>query len=326
MMALWALVWMMASAAAWGQRQEVSKTIDETYPASASDRVLLSNKYGDVVVNTWSRQEVSVKVEIKGWGPSEEAAERMLERVSVAYGKSGADISFTTEISSSSINISDRSGFEVNYTVNMPGTLFLGLENKFGMVSLADFAGPLELEVGYGQLQAGELTGKGVQVAIKYSKGSIEHIADGSLECRYSGNVTLGKAGTLQLSDKYGSVAIGEAREVNADIAYSGLKIDRLTGSLVLESRYSGSSVKEVAAGFGSIEVDNAYGSFTAGFAEKAGFSFEVGVRFGNFKSLPGTDWQTQVERPTSGEYSGRVGQGNGVVRVESAYGNVKFQ
>lgn len=314
---------------AQAQRVELEKTINQKYTlASKSNEVSIQNKYGDVVINTWNRNEITIDIEIKGWGQNENRAQEMLDKVEITYGQSSGNVDFRTEISSNSTNINERSGFQVNYTVNMPTNNPLYLENKFGAVQLADFNGKLELEVGYGQLQAGELNSDDIEIELKYSKGSIESIAKGSLEFKYSGNITIGKVGDITLTDKYGGVTIDQADNIIAEIAYSGLKIGVLNGSLELDSKYAGCTVKSIQPGFEQINAENSYGSLTLGFANNANFSFDVNTRFGGFKNiLTEVNMQHEVEKSTSGEYAGVRGSNpTAEVNIESAFGGVKFQ
>ncbi len=312
----------------YAQKVELERNINQEYSTESSTRLMINNKYGDVVVNTWNVDKITVDVEVKAWGRSESQAQSMLDRVEIEYGQSGDEVSFRTEISSRSVSINDRSGFQINYTVNMPMKNHLELENKYGAVNLGDLSGELDLEVGYGQLQAGDLTNDNVEIVLKYSKGSIQSVNKGSLEFKYSGNVNIGRVGEITLSDKYGGVSIDEAGIIDADIAYSGLKIGTLTGALRLESKYAGGNIQNVKAGFKEIDIDNSYGSVSIEFDQGANFDFEVETSFGGFKSsIDDLNMQKMIEKNTSGEYSGSRGSDNkGRVAISSAFGSVKFK
>ena len=184
------------------------------------------------------------------------------------------------------------------------------------------------MEVGYGDLSAGALTNEDVSISLKYSSGGkIESINKGSLEFRYSSNINIEKVGEVSLSDKYGGVSIGEAGRVDANIAYSSLKINLLRHSLVLDSQYSNSSIGMLKNGFEKIEVDTSYGSFSLGVSAGTSFDFEVETSYGGFKYGDDIDIMKQIERNNSATYAGSKGTGKkGSVKVESSYGSVKFQ
>lgn len=313
----------------WAQsgENEISKTLTERYDVSANDELEITNKYGEVHVNTWDKSEITIDITIRAWGRSEQDAKKLLERIEIEKNRFDNKIYFKTEVSSGNINISRRSGFEINYKVNMPKGNPLNLENKYGSVYLDDFEGSLQLEVGYGKLKAKRITGKRSEVKISYGSAEIDEFRDGKLESKYSKPISIELAGDLELEDKYGGVEIGEITTLIGSSAYSGLEIGILHKALDMESKYGSGKVKTVKAGFDEIDVESSYGSFQFGFESDAAFDFDIETKYGSFDYGMDLNVKKQIEKNyTSNEYAGYYkSPGNGRVKVSSSYGKVKF-
>ena len=314
----------------WAQKEKIERTISESYSVSSSDKLKINNRYGEVVINTWNQNKITVDIKIEAWGKSRDQAQQQLDRIHIEYGKTGGLISFLTEIDNNKKNWNwgnNKSGFEINYTVNMPKGNPLDLSNKYGSIQLADFDGDLDLTLGYGSITAGNISDKDASITIKYSKASFKDIGGGELTFRYSGNITVRNAGKINLSDRYGGVKFESVKEIDADIAYSGLKIGTLEKSMSLKARYAGSSVGKVNAGFKSIDVDTAYGSCSLGFAKNTDFDFDIEARYGGFKNgLSNVYMHKSIKRNTSAEYEGNHGtKGKARVNCEASYGSITF-
>jgi hypothetical protein len=326
-------------------QEQISKNFSEKYAVSASDLLDLSNRYGKVHVNTWDKNEVTVDVQIKAWGRTQERAKEQLDRIKINYGKRGGVVFFETVVEDNNVNNSNKSGFEINYTVSMPRRNRLKLYNRYGATFLADHSGELDLSVRYGKFVGEKLTGPAKKIEVAYGGLDLQQLEQGSIDISYSSNVSIEKAGNITLDNRYTSVRFGSVTNLNAEtkyggldidnqvdvlkanMAYSGLKIGQLNKELVVNTKYANNfQVRRVAKGFGRIDVDASYSSLTLFFEPNMAFNFTVSTRYGNFKNdVPDTDLRRQIEQSTSKDFEGSVGKGGGSVKATANYGNIRF-
>ncbi len=329
----------------WAQSQ-VTKNFSEKYTLGSSEMVDLSNRYGKVHVNTWDKNELTVDVLVKAWGRSESKANDQLGRIKINYGRRGNAVYFETIIDGNNISINNSSGFEINYTVNMPRKNRLKLYNRYGPAFLDDFSGELDLSVKYGKFVGNKLTGsaKKLEIAygggmelqqlengtvdISYGSGSIEKGGDIILDNRYS-KVSFGSVGNLHSDTKYGGITVErEAESIKGTLAYSDFKVGKIQKELTMDARYAGNfRVDKIAKGFGHVELYGGYSSFTLGFETGSAFKFEVNTSYGNFKNDLASDVSRQIEQSNSKQYVGTVGKGgSGSVKVSTKYGSIRFE
>jgi hypothetical protein len=339
-----------------GNKEEVSKTISEKYNTNADTKLNISNRYGKVHINTWTKNEITVDITIKAAAKDKEKAQKILDQITVKYGQTGNVITYETEIdedkgkswwgnwSWDALWGDDEKSFEINYVVSMPIANALNLENRYGAVFLDNFNGALQLNVKYGSLKANKLQGdvnRNIEVAyskgeiesiekgnvvFRYSSGKIEEVGDITLENRY-GSFNINKANRIKTETKYGSLNIRTINELTGEVAYSGCEIGELRKKLVMDIRYaSGFEIDKVADGFERIDIEGSYNSVKLGFSPKAAFDFIVDTRYGSFKnSLNNSTINKQRESNNNDYYEGFVNGKGGSVNITLNYGGVKF-
>ncbi|UZR95452.1 hypothetical protein [Chondrinema litorale] len=304
----------------------MSKKKSEQYTVSTNDKLVIENRFGEVKINTWTKNQLTVDIVITTWGRNEETAQDLLDKIDIDHKKSGSLITFETNISKSSNN-NNKSGFEINYEVNMPQSLSLDLDNRFGPIYIGNHTGSLELVSAYGSINAKRLMGKGSEIKVSYGSATIEEIGSGTLKSSYCGYVEIGKAGTLIIDDRNGKVEIDEADELEVESAYSHFRLRQLNHRLELESKFGGVDIENVKSSFSRIDIEISYGSLSLDLEDTPDFVFDVDVSYGSFNTnISGVEIKKQIEGYTSAEYSGYRGKGGtSFVSVESSYGSVKF-
>ncbi len=298
-------LWLL-STVAFAQDDELSMTFTKEFSvANPQERLVISNKFGDVYVESWDKNQVVIEVTKRAWGRN---AEKLYERISFDASQSNGEIRIATIIKHN-MNTSSKSGFEINYKVKMPKANPLELENSFGYTYLADLDGDVTLEISHGELKAGTLRGKNVEIEVSFASSvDITEVVDAELETSFSSNVRVGKANQLTYDGKNGNFEIEEVNSLNADVAYLNLEIGLVNHVLNVENRFGSGEVEELGANFTSVHVESSHGSFTIELAdEMAPFSFEVNTSFGAFKR-PSDFIEIFKEKSdhTSASYQGR--------------------
>jgi hypothetical protein len=333
--------------------QEVTKEFHKEYTAGANTTLEINNKYGDVVIHSWNKDQVVIDVKVTVEMPNRERAEKLLEYINVEFSENGNLISAKTTIDEK-FNFSGWGGgnrrFSINYNISMPVETALALSNRYGNTSIDELHGLTDIDIKYGNLTAGKLTRGNVkpinQISLAYGKGSIDETGWLNLYMRYTGSMEITKSQALLLDSKYSKLTLGEASSVVGENKYDNLKIDKINnlvldngytevsiGTLARKLDYSGSygsfSVERVPAGFESLNVDTRYMGVRLGIEEGASYNLEAKVSYGglkydenNFKN------ERRIVQNNSNEVSGIVGKEDkpgANVHVTASYGSVKL-
>lgn len=272
------------------------KSVNKSYNVSSSDKLNIKNSFGSVKVNTWSRNEIKVDVDIEVSASTEALAQKLLDRISVDEEKNGREISLETDMkdmnNQSKGDRNDKSTMEINYTISMPENNPLKVHNDFGGINIPDFRGEVELSSKFGSLTTGNLANI-KSINVEFGKANLANISSAPVTIKFS------KANISKLS---GSV------KLNLEFCNPvKLSLDNSLSSLDLKASYSTVNLKPV-------------GEVSA--------SYNISTSFGSFKNTSNVKFSDDEGEDGRGpkfdhEYSGKSGSGSIPVKVKSSFGKV---
>ena len=296
-------------------RQDFEKTYTESFNVDGDGSVRLENRYGEIRVQTWDRDEVEIEVRVKVSANNQDDADKTFDRIQIDFSSSGNSASAITSIGDRKRGggLIDRiingdwgwgngnsNDYKIYYEVKMPASADLTTSAKYCDVELPDLSGNTDLSVGYGDLYAGDLTGERNSVSVSYGSARISTLAgrgeirmrysEGTLreggDIRYDGRYSefrMGDVGNLNLEIGYEDIEIESAREIRMDGNYNDVEVNRVE-TLTIDGNYNDWSVGlvekelEVDASYGDLEVDRLAAGFTRVYVRTNYIDVELGV------------------------------------------------
>lgn len=293
------------------------KTYTKTYTVDADTKLDINNRYGKVTVNTWNKNEFKIDVQIKAVASKPEDTDKLLNSINIADNISAQVVSFKTVFSNlSQLNTSKSRKVEISYTVYMPAKNALSITNKMGDIELPDLEGKLTISCAYGNLTAKALSNPANTIKVSYGDARIASLRAQDL------NIT------------FGSLMLGWADKLNADMKYSSAKITRISTSGVINVKYgTGVQIATVDKNLKNLMVNAKYAAVTVGLDDEENTDFDVTVKYGSFDhgNRPvNMQKSTRVDdkhwNPTQ-NFKGHVGKGDveKMINITSAYASVRF-
>ncbi len=234
------VLFLAGSAAARMNREDV-----QTFPLAADGRLSLENVNGDVTIEAWDRDEVSVETLIHA------ETQESLDEVEVAIDAAADSIRIETVYPERRHR--RHNAASVDYTIRMPrGARIDGLELVNGSLTLSGVAGGVRAELVNGRATATELGG---DVEIETVNGSLEV----SL-------TVLGAGQSIALESVNGPLELQIPAHADAEIEAETVH-GRIRNDFGLEEergRYVGSSLRgTLGRGGARVELENVNGSIT---------------------------------------------------------------
>ncbi len=331
--------------------QEVKKEFHKEYTAGTKT-LEISNKYGDVVIQSGTKDQIVIDVKVTVDMPNKEKAQRLLDLIDVQFNEGSDAISAKTVIDDrfNFTGWGDNRKFSIDYNIKMPVGTDLTLVNKYGNTDIDELHGLMNLDIKYGNLTAGKLTRGNVKplsrLNIAYGKGTIDETGWLDLTERYVGSMDIAKSQAILLDSKYSKISIGETSSIVGESKYDNIRIENINnlvlqngytevniGELTKKLNYTGSygsfSIDRIPAGFESLDVETHYMGVKLGIEESANYKLDAKVSYGglkynenNFKN------QKRIVENNSHEVSGTVGNEenpSSTVTVLASYGSVKL-
>ncbi len=295
---------LLGRAAGGDEDVKKQKLINRSYPVTADDKLQIDNQFGNVVVSTWDKQEITIDIEIGAKAATDEKAQAIIDRIDVKEDKGDHTISFKTKVDEihdsngnnhGRHNEGDRS-FYIDYVIHMPSANRLEIENSFGKTEVPDFKGLVTLTSKFGSLNTGRLDNVDA-IDVEFGKAYITEVNNGKVSFKFNGESRIGKVdGNVKISSEF-------SNHVQFNVA------DNIQ-ELSLSESYSGVRMVVGKSLSAEIDVHTSFGSFH----NESEFSI-------NEHKEDESDYGPHFDK----DYSGKAGEGKAKIRIKSSFGSVRL-
>jgi hypothetical protein len=282
--------------------EEVNKKrlINKHYDVTADDKLEIENQFGNVVISTWDKNEITVDIEISAKASSEERAQEIMSEIDVKDYNSSHIISFKTKVGeihngkNNRGSDNDRS-FYIDYVIHMPTANRLQLENSFGKTEVPNFKGLVTLTSKFGSLNTGRLDNVDA-IDVEFGKATIAEINNGKVVFKFNKESKIGKVnGDVKITSEFShnvQFNIGNIHELTVFESYSGVR-------MVVDKALSAQI--DVHTSFGSFHNDSEFA-----IKERKEDEGDYGPHFDK-------------------DFSGRAGDGRAQIKIKSSFGSVRL-
>ena len=293
----------------WAQETKLSKSIDKSFDVSDHLTLEITNKYGSVIVDTWPRNEVALRIEILAYGKDENAAEKLMDRVEFDFKQSSDFLeiesvfdrkkSFFNDLINAvgdySASLLSNHKLQVNYELTIPETTTsVSIENRFGDIYLGIVPGRLNIGLAHGNLQADALKDYS-RLNVNYGKIKINEIGEASISLK-GAELELENIAKLKLNSSSSSIIakhvfvadiestndkidINEVREISGSANFTELSIGNLVEICRLSQSYGGIRIKNINENFQSIRLDGKNTDYELNFSKRSKFEARIYAR-----------------------------------------------
>ncbi len=346
-------------------RREFTKVIKKEYDISKNGTTAILNKYGKVVIKTWDRNRVKIDVTIIVNAASEDAAQKVFDRIDVKFYADADYVKAETFIEPFKKEWWDwrsanKSDYTINYEVYMPPTNNLELTNKYGDSYIAPLEGKLSLDVKYGNFKAQTIKNN-AQITLGYGSGTLEsaqnltstvsysklylgEVSDAEIVSSYS-RLTIEKAANLRTNSKYDNYEVSKLKEFRNEGKYDSFKIgqvdnvviigkysqvnvEKLLSLLDLNLEYGGAGVLIVSKDFSNINLIGKYTDFKINIESGANFLLDASATYAGISYPAGLKVEREIEKGTSHEVKGHLGKEGARSKIIArlSYGGLKVR
>lgn len=179
---------------------------------------------------------------------------------------------------------------QVDYTVWMPNTSELKIENKYGDIYLGDYKGNVEINLSNGNLKAHNFEGE-TKLIMNFSDANINSITKGQLDCNFS-EMYIKNADVLNIKSKSSDFEINNIRELDSESrrdkfrikkvdalknesSFSTFRIDEFIDRMDFRSEYGSLELEHAALDFSKILIESKSTDLSLYFNEEAEFGFD---------------------------------------------------
>lgn len=279
-----------------------TKEIRRTYAITPETQIEITNKYGTIDFKNWDKDsvkfQINIRVEEKKLSKLEESIEEidfditnsehyLIVRTVVEKNKStlGREIKkFTETLLSSDGNI------QVDYTVWMPNSNRLKVDNKFGDIYIGDYKGEADITLSNGNMKAHNFSN--LHLTLNFADVTINKIENGRLDCNFS-ELYVKEMGTIHLQSKstefelqeVESLSVSSRRDkfrirqielLDAQSSFTAFRINELTDRVKIQSEYGDVEIEGTMPDFSGVSIESRSTDIYLYFNHQSAFSFDV--------------------------------------------------
>lgn len=243
---------------------EVSKNYSESFAMTNAGELMINNMYGDININGWDKDNISIDVVITVTRKKRENAESLLKRIHPQIEAVNGYVNINSEISDKSDGFFakyfsktnpfdyDKSNIQINYTINMPIKAELDITNKFGDVIIGNWTGKLKGDLQHSdmwidsdlhnadlKLKYGKLRAKSINYgSINIKNGEINLETSNDLRLNSSGSeITIDQVSTLEIYSNKDDIVMDAAGTIYGDLKFTNLQLNQLGSEVNLNMR-----------------------------------------------------------------------------------------
>lgn len=323
-------------------RVEVKKEYHEKYTTSKGVDLIISNKYGEVVITNTDIDEMSIDVVVRVESSSQQKSQAIIDEIMIEIDKSGNTITAKTVLEGklkwNNVKV------DIDYSINMPRYVNTKLDLRYGDATIAEIFGSFDAEVRYGNFRANVLmpsTNYTNSLRMAYcGQVSIKAFGKMNLDLSYS-DAKIGGGEALNLDCRYSDIKIGDVAIVKAELGYSDMDLSStleatleakysdidfgvINKSLVLETKYGDIDVDVLGKNFELVKVDAGYSDVAINVEGGASYKLDLAASYGDI-SFPKINVTDVDKEGTSQFIRGYVqdAQSTNMLMVESRYGDI---
>jgi hypothetical protein len=342
-----------------GEKQEFSKNYNKTFNINANILVILSNKYGKINVKTGGTNQATVNVTIKAKANSQSDADKIFDRINIAFSDGPDYVKAETDIEAQSSWWSwgnNSSDFSIDYDVTMPAANKLDLSNKYGNSYVGQLNSWVKIDQKYGDFRLDGAASSTVNLA--YGGGTIEHLAaltatvsygklsstdikDMALKSKYSAfkfskvenlaltsaydDFNIGDVTNFSVDSKYGDVVVGNVDNLAVTSAYTDFKIRKIENSAAFQTSYGDVKIDGVKNGFDAIDIKGSYTDFIIKIDPSVSYQLDVATSYGDINQPASLNTRISKEKGSTKEIVGFVGNQStkSLIKAKLTYGDL---
>ena len=294
-------IWLIPSIAK-GQFTE-TKEIQKQFKVSPETRIEISNKYGKVELNTWDKDSVVIEVKIRIEEKKLSKLEKSIDAIDFDFTSSQHFLIAKTIVGQNKSSLGKEilklketvlqsdGNMQIDYTVWLPNSNELTIENKFGDIYVGDYLGNAKINLSNGNLKSHDFRGK-LNLTLSFADATINSIKSANLNCNFS-ELYIKKAESLLINSKSSTFEILEIKDLEADSrrdkfrirlidmldaksSFSNFRLNELTDRLKINDDYGDLDIEKTAVDFSTIYIESKSTDINLYFDKESKFDFEI--------------------------------------------------
>lgn len=297
------IVFFSISVALIAKTEEFENKISKNFNVNEKTLLKIDNKFGNVNIKNWQKNEVEINVSIVVDAKSKEKADKVFNKITIDISENKNIISAITNIENQSTfkifyisSSNEHDSYSINYEINAPVYILLDLNNKFGDVFINELHSKSDINIKYGDLKANNLLFPDVKpyskITLSYGSANIDKLTWCNYVSKYSDS-EITESQALFIYSRYSEYVFDKNIAIICDSkfddykidtcenfvltgAYNDVKIKKIIKQFVIDSKYGDYKISNISENFKKIKLITAFTDLSLGLSKKSNFKINL--------------------------------------------------
>lgn len=280
-----------------------TREFEKRFRIQPDTRIEITNKYGFIELNTWNKDSVYIKVEIKVEEKKLDKLEKTLDGIDFDFTNSPHYLIARTLVGETRNQLENElikfkesllqagGNVTIDCKVWLPDNHELRIENKFGDILMGDYSGAVDIDLSNGKLRAKSIKTK-LNLNLNFADATLANVVNGRIYSNYS-DIYIKESGMLRFDSKSSTIEILQSTRVDADSRrdkyrirlinqiegdgnFSSFRISNLMKTAKLRTSYGDIEMENVDPKFENIYLESRSTDVNLYFDSESKFNFEV--------------------------------------------------
>lgn len=346
----------LLSASSIHEATPYQRTITKEFTVSSGSTLNIENKYGNVTLHSWNKNQIQAVIKVKADASTLDAAKQLANQVAIKSSQSGNTVTLQTQYDSdnggsfwkSFFGGSTKTGkrnIHIDYEVYVPQSLAgAHIKNNYGNVTGDNIAGNMTLDMNYGAFHISNLTGtlnlnsnycegnlngiKTSRVRANYTNFNLDKINKVSIQSNYS-DYKIVQVGDMEIDGNYGDITADGISSIDGKTTYSDYKINTLSSGGNINTTYGDIYIKMLGNQFNGLNISPTYSDIKIGMPDNLSVKLDIHLTHGDIHtgnlSLQTTERTEQHGNSVLRATTKGAGNSTPTIKIDGSYADVSL-
>lgn len=279
-----------------------TKEIRKTFAINPETQIEISNKYGKIDFKNWNKDSVKFQINIRVEEKKLSKLEESIKEIDFDITNSKHYLTVRTVVEKNKSTLareikkfketllSSDGNIQVDYTVWLPDSNHLKVDNKFGDIYISDYKGKADINLSNGNLKAHDFSN--LNLTLSFGDATINKIEKGRLDCNFSElyikemgivhlqskstEFELQKVENLMASSRRDKFRIRQIDLLDAQSSFTTFRISEITDRAKIQAEYGDIEIENTVADFSDVTIESRSTDINLYLNAKSEFAFDI--------------------------------------------------
>lgn len=285
------------------------------------DKFIINNNLGSITINGEERDDIDIKATITVYSDKQNLAENYAKELEITSMKKNNSIEVKVPVENKPEEVK---GVKVDYIIYAPESMYMQLNNKFGLLEVSNFNNGANLSNKYQESIIRNIGGEEITITNKFGNLKLSEISQGKemkITAAYNKTNIENIERDMNVNASYGDISFYNVRDLILDAKYTNVEIDKINGRLNSDIEFGNIMVNDVKY---DTKIDAKYADVTVELGrELKDYEIEGETSYGDIRANVGGK---TVKEDNKKEFNYQNGNGEKKIVLNTSYGDLIIQ